>query len=239
MVAPVCIFTHLPTFMRFIIVFVCVFLSLHGFPQTGNNTVSGFITFSEKSAFILKKGTSYEHRNSAHSPEKVRLDALNDPKRNVYVSLHPVGFTAQLPVVNAQVTQREKTFFPNVVAITAGSTVYFMNEDEHFHNIYSVTPKSRFNIGRRPPGNVYGQRISKVGIIRLGCDIHLEMAAIILSMDTPYFSKVNPDGSFAVSGLPDGEYEIRAYHPSYHLFSDTVVCRGGNRTTHNITLTSK
>lgn len=216
------------------LLFIFSISNLHA--QTGNNTVKGKISFSDKAEKIFVRGTAYETDNTPVSKKKRLIDDLNNPRKNVYVSLHPIGFEVSLKVVDAQITQQEQTFLPNVIAITSGSTVYFLNEDEFFHNIYSLTPRARFNIGRRPPGNVYGKKIDKVGLVKLGCDIHPEMGATIISYDTPFFTKINDDGSFQISGLPDGQYEIRAFHPSLDAYTGKVTCKGSTTITHNLKL---
>ena len=97
-------------------------------------------------------------------------------------------------------------FLPNVLPVTVGSKVHFLNEDEFFHNVQSFTSKARFSIGRRAPGIAYSQKIKKPGVISLMCDIHSHMNAVILSLDTPYFTRVKEDGSYQIKDLPDGNY---------------------------------
>ena len=206
------------------------------YAQTGSNTVKGHISFKNSASSTFSRGKSYDTEAAGQSHEKKQINDINAPRKNVFISLHPLNFQAILTSVDAQITQREKTFLPNFVAITKHSTVYFLNEDEHFHNIYSLTPRARFNIGRRPPGNVYGKKIDKAGIIKLGCDIHPEMGAVILSLDTPYFTKIHEDGTFQISGLPDGKYELRAYHPAFQAYTTVLECKGGSIITHNFKL---
>ena len=225
--------------MRVLFLYIFQIGVLTAFGQSGNNTVKGKILFPNQQESHFSRGAHYKHSKSKISAEKQQVDRKNDPRKNVYISLHPLDFQAKLPVMDAQMTQREKTFLPNVVAITKGSSVYFLNEDEHFHNIYSLTSKARFNIGRRPPGNVYGQKISKVGIVKLGCDIHPEMGGTVLSLDTPYFTKVGSDGTYELKNLPDGRYELRTFHPAFQNFSINVTCRGGRILVQNIDLKNK
>lgn len=207
--------------------------------QSGNNTLQGQILLPDFSPALFQRGKSYRGQNANRSAEKIRLDGLNVPSRNIYISLHPKSFQPKLIQKDARITQREKTFFPNIVAITVQSTVYLLNEDEHYHNIYSLTPRARFNIGRRPPGNVYAKKISKVGVVKLGCDIHPEMGAVILSLDTPYFTKIKADGTYTISGLPDGEYELRIYHPSFRTHQEAVILERSKVTTKDINLKNK
>lgn len=222
-----------------IFLFFTLFFSQFLHSQSGSNTVQGKINFQLHANSVVGRGTTYSPAQSSISKEKMQLDAANDPKNNIYISLHPTDFRPVMKTIDAQITQREQTFFPNVVALTVGSSVYFLNEDDCFHNIYSLSPKARFNIGRRPPGNVYGKKIEKVGTIKLGCDIHAHMSATIISYDTPYFVKVNENGSFQIQHLPDGNYEIRAFHPSFEPYMSKLRCQGGQIVTHNFNLSEK
>ena len=212
----------------------CIAASVHS-----QNSIKGKIDFAKSKFGFIEKGNSYSDSNN-QTAEKIRIDEANSPERNIYISLHPTSFQAQVaPIQNVQITQRAKTFYPNVIVVTKGSTVHFVNEDEHYHNVYSLSSKSRFNIGRRPTGNVYGQKISKSGIIKLGCDIHPEMGAVIISLDTPYFTKAGENGDYEINDLPDGKYEIKIYHPSLQKYKEEISLKGGQIVEQNISLKPK
>lgn len=206
----------------------------------GGNTVKGKIDLSNINESLIRKGTSYKDNAAAISAEKKKVEEINQPKNNIYISLHPLDFEPELsPTKDVKMTQRAKTFCPNVVAVTKGSTVHFVNEDEHYHNVYSLTKKARFNIGRRPTGNVYGQKINKVGVVKLGCDIHPEMGGVILSLDTPYFTKINEDGTYKITNLPDGSYKIQVYHPLFQKYTEEISVKGNEVMTKDIKLEAK
>lgn len=164
-------------------------------------------------------------------------DPLARPERNIIVSCHPMSFTVELPTgADAYVTQKEQTFIPLVLPVVVGTTVYFVNEDQFFHNVYSNTPRSRFNIGRRAPGNSYGQKIEKTGPIKLSCDIHAHMNGLVLSLDTPYFTRVGEKGQFSIPNLPDGQYRLEVFHPNLpNIYTEIIDLKGGkslNKTIH-------
>ncbi|MEL6135620.1 MAG: carboxypeptidase regulatory-like domain-containing protein, partial [Bacteroidota bacterium] len=125
---------------------------------------------------------------------------------------------------------------PIVTPITRGSTVYILNEDNQYHNVYSHTPKASFNIGRRPPGAMYPQRINKAGVVKLFCDIHDHMQAFVVSLDTPYFTKARSDGSYSMSGLPDGRYRVEVFHPKLPGSRREIQVRGGQSLSLNFSL---
>jgi len=180
------------------------------------------------------RGRAYRNRTSQQATEESAT--VSNPLLDVVISAHPTSFQVEAePLPDPiQVIQKDATFIPTVTPVTVGSIVQFVNDDPFFHNVFSLTPGARFNIGRRPKGDVYSKEIPQlswkvqgIGPINLYCDIHSQMSAVILSLDTPYFTKLNEDGSFTLPELPDGEYEIRAYHPKFELISRKVIVRQG------------
>lgn len=207
-----------------------------------NNTVKGQITMPLKSSKgLFNRGDQYRNRlKEVPSEVKKKIDEENSPDRNVVISLHPQTFTPPLTKTkDAFVRQKEKTFVPMVLPIVKGSTVYFLNEDEFYHNVFSITPKARFNIGRRPSGNTYSKVIKKTGPVKLFCDIHPQMNAVLLSFDTPYFVKADKDGSYILENIPDGVYNIQVFHPSIKKKSKTVNVKGGTVVIEDFDLTEK
>jgi plastocyanin len=188
------------------------------------NEVKGFISFSDCSKWITK-GKQY----NADGTEILHSDnPLAIPDRNTIISLHPLDFTPKLlKTENAYVTQQEQTFIPHVLPVVVGSNVHFLNEDEFFHNVQSYTPKNRFSIGRRAPGVSYSIKIRKTGVIDLKCDIHAHMHAKILSFETPFFCRVNEDGSYSIKNLPDGNYRLQVFHPTCENRAMEISVKGG------------
>ena len=201
----------------------------------GQNVLQGKVLMpSEKGKFFgIYQGYQKKSASSLSGDEA----AMNDPDRNVFVSLHPLGFQPALnPTPNVYITQKEESFLPKVVAVTKGSTVYILNEDNQYHNVYSRTPKASFNIGRRPPGHSYPQKINKVGVVRLFCDIHEQMQGYILSFDTPYFTRVDENGEYRLEDLPDGRYRLEVLHPGKPKSTLELELTGGTFKTQDIDL---
>ena len=196
--------------------------------RLANNEIKGSVKFFEcpkkvrKGAGYNKDGTEVMHS----------ADPMAKTKQNIILSLHPVSFKAVLrPTQNAYITQKEQTFLPHVLPITVGSKVHFLNEDEFFHNVQSYS-KARFSIGRRAPGISYSQKINRAGLINLMCDIHSHMNAVILSLDTPYFTRIKSDGTFQLGNLPDGKYRLELFHPNCSKITDEITLNGGQ--VHNL-----
>lgn len=225
--------------MRFValLFFMATLLWAEADTSLNKAKVVGKIAIPEN-APLLKRGSNQKYcEEEPASARKKQIDQENHPNRHVIISFHPLDFTPELAATpRAIMNQMEKTFVPKVLPITKGSTVEFLNSDTEVHNIFSMTPRATFNIGRRQPGKSVSQLIDKVGVVDLKCDIHCGMNAAILSLDTPYFTKVNASGNYEVDGLPDGNYRIQMYHFSLGMVEDNISIKGGGVVTKNLAL---
>lgn len=108
-------------------------------------------------------------------------------------------------------TMKGKAFAPHVLAIGAGTTVDFPNEDPILHNVFSVSEEG-FDLGlyKRPKSG--SRTFDKPGVYTIYCNIHPQMSATVVVRDNPYFASAAKDGSFRISGVPAGEYKLVAFH---------------------------
>ena len=108
-------------------------------------------------------------------------------------------------------TMKGKAFAPHVLAIGAGTTVDFPNEDPILHNVFSVSEEG-FDLGlyKRPKSG--SRTFDKPGVYTIYCNIHPQMSATVVVRDNPYFASAAKDGSFRIPGVPAGEYKLVAFH---------------------------
>ena len=130
----------------------------------------------------------------------------------VVVWLERPGSAPQLSTQRAKMLQREKTFEPHVLAITVGTTVDFPNLDPIFHNAFSVYDGQLFDIGLYPPGKSRSIRFIRPGFVRVFCNIHSTMSAVIAVLDTPYFDVSKREGTFELRDVPAGDYRLHLFH---------------------------
>ncbi len=135
-----------------------------------------------------------------------------DNYSGVVVSLMPFDRTPVLVPTRAKILQKGKTFTPHILAITAGSFVDFPNLDPIFHNAFSNYNGEIFDLGLYPPKTSKGVRFTRPGIVRVFCNIHASMSAVIVVLRTPYFAVSGRDGTFTIPGVPYGDYELRVFH---------------------------
>lgn len=114
--------------------------------------------------------------------------------------------------MTAEMRQKDKQFDPQLVVVTRGSTVTFPNQDKIFHNVFSLSPTARFDLGLYKEGTAKSVEMKRAGEVDVYCNIHPEMAAKIKVLDTPYYAVSAPDGSFTIEGVPAGTYDVEAWH---------------------------
>jgi plastocyanin len=133
------------------------------------------------------------------------LDSKHDPAKD------PIK-PAPAKAAHARMVQKDKTFSPHVLAIPVGATVEFPNFDPIFHNAFSNYNGKTFDLGLYAPGTSKSVVFSRPGIVRVFCNIHATMSAVIAVLETPYFDVSKPNGSFEIADVPAGEYRLQVFH---------------------------
>jgi plastocyanin len=136
-----------------------------------------------------------------------------DPRQAVvYFEPATPGHPPKPPDTPFQLATRKKEFFPHVLPVPLGSLVQFPNQDPILHNVFSVSPGNAFDLGIYRTGPPKEKRFEQAGLVRVYCNVHQEMVAYILVLDTPYYVSPAADGSFRLSGLPKGPGKLTVWH---------------------------
>lgn len=112
-----------------------------------------------------------------------------------------------------QMAQKNQAFVPRVLAVPAGAAVDFPNLDPIFHNVFSVSPVKRFDLGKYPRGQSRRLVFRKPGLVQVYCDIHANMAGFILVLPNHAFGRPDELGAFELPELPQGTYSLKVWHP--------------------------
>lgn len=134
---------------------------------------------------------------------------------NVVIYATPVGGTA-LPAAapeSATIAQQGMQFVPYVTAVRTGTSIKFPNYDKMEHHVKSFSRAREFEYKIYEKGTPPPVVFDKPGVVIVYCMLHEWMRAYVMVLDTPYFSKTLETGVTTIDGLPDGSYEVRAWHP--------------------------
>ena len=116
------------------------------------------------------------------------------------------------PARGKVITQRNKTFLPHVLAVPVGTTVDFRNEDDIFHNVFSLSRPNDFDTGLYRQGASYTQTFRKAGMVQILCNIHASMLGYVYVVDSPYYAQADANGAFKIKNVPPGEYELETWN---------------------------
>jgi len=148
------------------------------------------------------------------APVEVRVtDDAGKPLAGAVVFLESREAREQVkPLAGAEIAQADKQFQPAVSVVTVGTAVNFPNRDTVRHHVYSFSPAKRFEIKLYVGTPAQPVVFDQPGIAVLGCNIHDQMAAWVLIVDTPWYGRTGADGRFARADVPPGSYRLRTWH---------------------------
>ncbi len=142
-------------------------------------------------------------------------DQGGKPLADAVVTLYPEGGEAPKPAPPRDhfVDQKDETFLPLVEIVPVGDAVIFRNSDRTRHHVYTFSPLSPFDFILKP-NEVSGPiRMSKAGVIPVGCNIHDFMINYLFVTDARWAAKSDEKGAVIVTDLPPGTYTAKLWHP--------------------------
>ena len=126
------------------------------------------------------------------------------------------GKTFPTPTKDPLIDQKGLKFNPTVLVVQQGTTVDFQNDDTVQHNVFwpsiSGNKKEGHNLGTWPKGEKRSFKFDQPGVVPLLCNVHPEMAGYIIVSPTPYFAETDAGGNFKIENVPDGKYNLVAWH---------------------------
>jgi len=108
--------------------------------------------------------------------------------------------------------QRNKRFEPRMLVAPVGAVIDFPNLDPFFHNVFSLFDGKRFDLGLYEAGSSRSVPFNTAGVCYIFCNIHPDMSAVVVVVDTPYYAVSNAAGDFIVPNVPPGRYTLSVWH---------------------------
>ncbi|MDO9183342.1 MAG: urate hydroxylase PuuD [Bacteriovorax sp.] len=206
--------------------------------------ISGIISFEgsppKGKKLNLPIGCSENAKGDAYSNE---ILVKNGKIQNVLVritkGLEGKTFT-DIPTKTIELDQRGCLYSPRVIATRVGQKVDFINSDNLFHNIRSVTQNNKsFNI----PMPKKDQRVTMVFdkpeiFLQSKCSVHPWMGAYIAVVDHPFFSVTNDKGEFNITNLPPGSYTLEIWHEVFGTQTKELTIKNNDKLNLNFSFKS-
>jgi len=136
-------------------------------------------------------------------------------------------YPAGTPATEMLIAQEGYQFRPGIIALQKGTQARFPNHDEEFHSVFSYSQTKRFDLGRYRKGEETPPVIfDKTGVVKIYCEIHKHMRSIVLVLDSPWFVVSDQEGTYRLTGVPEGDYLLKAWLPTERTFEAPVQLRG-------------
>ncbi|HIG39249.1 MAG: hypothetical protein ABGY96_16270 [bacterium] len=154
------------------------------------------------------------------------------------VFLHPTGDENSLasPHSPPKISHKGSQFSPRVLPIVKNSAVDFYNDDNIFHNVFSLSIANTFDLGIYPQGSSKIVTFEKFGLVKIYCNIHPKMVASILVLNSPLYSLTDASGTYKIKGIPNGEYILSAWSELGGELSKKLYFQGGEKLIENFSL---
>lgn len=171
---------------------------------------------ADKTLWLVAMGLLVAHPVWAGTVEgRVRTTTPSARASDFVVSVEDINGPFPAPKEAAVLDQKELRFVPHVLAIQVRTTVEFPNSDPVSHNVFSISPPKRFNLGLYRRGVKRSLEFDQPGVVELLCNVHLEMSAYIVVLKNPYFARIVPEGTYRIAGVPAGQHRLRCWHERY------------------------
>jgi plastocyanin len=196
--------------------------------QSAAGRVNGSVKLT-LAASAPSSASAYERRSVGPRPKP------QSELKNVVIFFADIAGGKSAPR-QASIAQRDEQFVPHMVAVTSGSSVAFPNDDPFFHNVFSLSRGASFNLGRYPSGASRSKTFPRPGIVKVFCEIHSHMSAVVRVFDHGWFTSPSEDGNYAIGDVPAGEHMLVAWHERIGERRERVTIKPGASLQVNFTL---
>ncbi len=152
-------------------------------------------------------GTARALAAPRHPPRGLVTDAV------IWIEQVPPGADPAAAGPVPRLAQKDQSFVPRVLPVAIGTAVDFPNMDAIYHNVFSLSPARRFDLGKYPRGQSRRVVFDKPGLVNVYCEIHSDMEGFIVVLPNHVFTQPDDSGSFRLPALPAGHYVLHMWHP--------------------------
>ncbi len=154
----------------------------------------------------------------------------------VYLEGTKGGAASDKPVIIDQVGCE---YLPYINSAQVGQTVRVLNSDKAMHNVHptpAVDGNMEANKAQLPGGAPLNFTFAKAEkFLRFKCDIHPWMFSYVSVFETPFHAVSGKDGSFKITGVPDGKYKLVVEHRKGGKVEKDIEVKGGAKADLDIT----
>ena len=228
----------------FLVTFTMVFFSpVANFSHAGGN-VDGVIKYDGvvpnfREIKMDADPICLSHHTTGVFPETLVLGPDNTIA-NVFVRISknlPQGTVYPVPAEPVVMSQQGCMYDPHVIGLMIGQELKILNPDGTLHNVHALSKVNpEFNLAMPKFRKETSKLFNKAEFMfPIKCDVHPWMGAWVAVMDNPYFDVTEVNGRFLIKDVPEGEYEIEAWHEKLGTQTARVLVKNSGSSQINFT----
>jgi plastocyanin len=161
-----------------------------------------------------------------------RFRKLKPKSDHAGVVVYLEGVPGKLPKRSRvlEIRQIDKHFVPTVAVALVGTEISFPNDDMTEHNVYSNSGVVQFDLGTYKRGKTETVTVRKPGTMEVYCNIHHDMRATVLVLDTKHYAMTDAQGRFSIRNVAPGTYTYVAWQADGAPVRGEVVVTAGAET---------
>lgn len=197
----------------------------HEAPNEQVGTITGTVTVEQRPA--RRRARRYDGGRATPARTIQKLPMM------VYLKGRVMGGA---PPGDPLMAQKDTVFTPGILAVEVGTAVVFPNLDMFFHNVFSYSKTQRFDLGRYSKGESKSVMFPAPGIVKIYCEVHEFMRAVIIVTENRHHVVVDADGNFTLPEIPAGTYELVVWHPDLDDVTTEVTVLEGETARVEVTI---
>lgn len=137
-----------------------------------------------------------------------------------------------------EVSQKDTEFHPPLTIITAGDKVQWSNDEskEIDHNIFSLSPIKKFDLGLGENGSKLSQLFDKTGVLGYYCSVHKNMEGKIIILPTRNYQLLDSKRDFLIENVPEGRWTLSAIVLHLRYKAEPLALTLDKNSVNNLTL---
>lgn len=184
-------------------------------------TITGVVHAEGKDAPARDGGGGKYDSRKFKFAERINYSELRDFV--VYIDhVAAPGAKPPKPVLKT-ISQKGATFTPHITPILVGTTIEWPNQDDIFHNVFSISEAKQFDLDLYKSPEIKRVPFDKPGRVDVFCSIHTTMNCVILVLENPWFAMSDARGAYTITNVPPGTYTLKAWHERLPIASKQVV----------------
>ncbi|MFQ5852021.1 MAG: carboxypeptidase regulatory-like domain-containing protein [Candidatus Binatia bacterium] len=200
-----------------------------GMTVTNGGTVSGFVKLQGELPDLAPPEVFKFKEVCKNVPNE---ELVVGPRRGIrYAVVTVEGITKGKAIEREAVNELDNRgcrFVPHVQAAIVGQWLMIKNSDPILHtaHAYFEDGQPQFNLGLFP-GKLRRKPLVSPGIVKILCEVHPWMRALVVVTEHPYHGVTDIYGEYKIRDVPPGTYRLKVWHESLGTQEKQVEVKAG------------